>query len=145
MHEAKKDEFEKRLEELGKRLKEKAKLEERLREVEKKVSEIDKKISRFEFPKEFESKLVSLKSDLKSLEDKVWFEIDEVKKSFNELKAGILKEIDKKVKESIGTVAEEKIKEGQKDTENKINLLKAKVSEIENKINKLIEILEAMS
>lgn len=140
----KKEEFEERLEKIKEKLEEKKKFEKRLEELRKRLEDVEKKIEEIKLPKLPEEKINKIEDRVKDFEKEVNKAIEELKLSFNSFKDGIKKDIEKIVSERIGAIASEKIKEGQANLENRINWLKGKVSEVENKINKLLETLEAV-
>jgi DNA repair exonuclease SbcCD ATPase subunit len=134
---SKKDEFEEKLEAIRIRVKERRRVEEKLKDFENRIVQIEEKVSQIEIPKEIQREFVELRNQVKNFEEKVWSELDKTQKEFANLKNEINVRIVERMKESLSAILEERLKEREKE-------LKAKIEQIENKINKLVEVLEVM-
>jgi len=134
---SKKDEFEEKLETIRRRVEERRSVEEKLKDFEKRISQIEEKLSKMEIPKEIQREFTELKSEVKSFEERIWGELDKTQKELANLKNDINVKIVEKVKESLLPILEERLKEREKEAN-------TKMEKIENKINKLVEVLEAI-
>lgn len=110
---------------------------EKLKDFENRIAQIEEKVSKIEIPKEIQREFVELKNEVKGFEEKVWSELDKTQKEITNLKNEINVRFVERMKESLLTILEERLKEREKE-------LRAKIEQIENKINKLVEVLEAI-
>jgi DNA repair exonuclease SbcCD ATPase subunit len=110
---------------------------EKLKDFENRIAQIEEKVSKIEIPKEIQREFVELKNEVKGFEEKVWSELDKTQKEITNLKNEINVRVVERMKESLLTILEERLKEREKE-------LRAKIEQIENKINKLVEVLEAI-
>jgi exonuclease VII large subunit len=137
----KKDEFEKRLEEIAKKLKAKVEVEKTIDGLQHKLLELEKKMRKVEFPEEMRRKIDSLEERYKSLRDDVNSRMDELKASFDSLRVRIAGEVREQLKDEISRSVESESEEIQKTVER----VRKKVSNIEGRMNKLVEVLETIT
>jgi len=133
----KRGEFEERLEEIKRRIEEKKRISGKLEDLEMKIRRIEEKISKLELPTEIQKDVLELRNEMKNLESRIFSEIDKTQKDFLSLKNEINIKVEEKAKEIAAVFLEEKVK-------SKINTLDERLSELEKKMNKLVEVLEVL-
>lgn len=141
----KKGEFEKKLEEIGKKLKERARLEEKIREVERRVAGIEEKMESIKLPKDLEKEVEELRKDVKNFEGRVDSKIEELGKNFDLVSNQVRKDVEERISGNIEMIVSNKVGESSQEFLRKIDRLERKISEVENRMGKLLEILEAVS
>jgi len=140
----KEDEFEEKLEFIKRRIEEKRRAEDKLKDLESRIKQVEERVSKVEIPKEILREFEDLRKDVKEFENRVFSEMDKTQKELASLKNEIGAKLIERVKDNLLFFVEEKLKEREIEVKNRIEQIERKMLEIENRINKLVEVLEAI-